>query len=257
MHLRRLLLFLLGCVVACTDAGGEEETLLILSAASAQDVCRDVASSFEARTGLAVEVAPGPSSGHARSILEGAPATIFLSAHTEWATRLERAGRVLARKDLLANTLVLVVPHGFTSRIRHPRDLLEGAGRYLALAGPSVPAGRYGEQALENLGLLGPLEKAGRIVRGQDARSVLSFVERGEAEGGVVYATDADIVKAVDVAFTFPKSSYEPIIYSLLLLKGDHDDVAARALFDAFLTPEAARVFRRRGFRVVAKATER
>ena len=257
MRARCLLLLLVGCVVACSDGGKRKKSLLILSAASAQDVCLDVASSFEKRTGLSVEVAPGPSSGHARAILEGAPAALFLSAHPEWAARLEKAGRVLERRDLLRNSLVLVVPRGLRPRIHHPRDLLEGAGRHLALAGPSVPAGRYGEEALGNLGLLERLEKGGRIVRGQDARSVLSFVERGEAEGGVVYATDADIAKGVDIAYVFPKDTHDPIVYPLLLLKGEHDAAAARALFEAFLTPDAARAFRRRGFRVVAEATER
>ncbi len=257
MCARRLLIFLLGCAVACGDAGEREESLVIRSAASAQDVCRDVVSAFEERTGVAVEVAPGPSSGHARAILQGAPAALFVSAHGEWAVRLEKAGRVVARRDLLRNSLVLVVPRDSKSRIGTPRDLLGGEGRHLALAGPSVPAGRYGEEALRSLGLWGPLEKAGCIVRGQDARSVLSFVERGEAEGGVVYATDAQIARGVDVAYVFPESTHDPIVYPLLLLKGDHDAAQARALFDAFLTPEAAGTFQRRGFRLVEEATER
>jgi molybdate transport system substrate-binding protein len=50
-------------------------------------------------------------------------------------------------------------------------------------------------------------------------RVALSYVERGEAEAGIVYATDARASGTVDVVHTIDPAFHEPILYILVTLK--------------------------------------
>ncbi|KKW93142.1 molybdate ABC transporter substrate-binding protein, partial [Sphingobium chungbukense] len=82
----------------------------------------------------------------------------------------------------------------------------------LAMANPdSVPAGKYGKAALTALGIWPSV--ANRLALGDNVRSALALVERGEARLGIVYATDARASKDVVVAGSFPPGSHEPIRY--------------------------------------------
>ena len=70
--------------------------------------------------------------------------------------------------------------------------------RTIALGDPaSVPAGQYGKQTLENLRLYDKLKS--KLVLAKDVRQVLTYVETGDADAGLVYATDAQISKRVQV----------------------------------------------------------
>jgi molybdate transport system substrate-binding protein len=80
----------------------------------------------------------------------------------------------------------------------------------------SVPAGKYGKDALTALGLWPTVAK--RLALGDNVRSAMALVERGEARLGIVYATDARVSKNVMVAGVFPASSHAPIRYPLARL---------------------------------------
>jgi molybdate transport system substrate-binding protein len=149
---------------------------------------------------------------------------------------------------LLGNTLVLVVPRGNPARVARPEDLAADAVRKLALAGPTVPAGIYARQALAHLHLLEPLEKEHKIAAGENVRVTLAYVERGEAEAGVVYGSDARITDKVEVAFTFPASTHAPIVYPLVLLRAAEPNAGARRFYDYLQGPESATVFLKHGF---------
>jgi molybdate transport system substrate-binding protein len=79
-------------------------------------------------------------------------------------------------------------------------------------------------------------------------RVTLAYVERGEAEAGIVYGTDAKISKQVEVATTFPPVTHEPIEYPLILLETGEKNAAAQQFRDRLTGPAAAAVFRRYGF---------
>jgi molybdate transport system substrate-binding protein len=191
-------------------------------------------------------VSTGSSNALAAQIVEGAPAHIFLSASAEWAEHLRGRGLVARETVLLSNALVIVVPAGNPAGVRGPGDLSAKSVRKVALAGENVPAGKYAKQALEASGAFAPI--ASKVVRGQDVRMALGHVERGEAEAGIVYATDARASRAVETVFTFPADSHERIVYPLLLLQRGARNPSARFLFDHLTKTEAGEVFRRRGF---------
>jgi molybdate transport system substrate-binding protein len=93
-----------------------------------------------------------------------------------------------------------------------------------------------------------------RAVTGDNVRTVLAWVARGEADAGVVYGTDAKVEPRVKVAFTFPQSSYPAILYPMAIVKGaSHAKDAAEFL--AFCQSAAGMaVFRDAGFSVAPTA---
>lgn len=192
------------------------------------------------------------SSALARQIEQGAPADLFVSADEPWMDYLAERHLIEAstRVSFLSNRLVLIAPrdHPFSITIRTGFDLAGALhGGRLAMADPdSVPAGRYGRAALQNLGVWNSV--ASLVVRGENVRAALRFVETGEAAAGIVYATDAQASGArVVIVDTFPEISHPHISYPLVVVRGGRT-AEARA-FAAFLQTEAARaVFRRQGF---------
>lgn len=197
----------------------------------------------------------GPSSGLAAQIEAGAPVDLFLSASPEWGAHLQVRGLTARIVPLLTNRLVLVVPKGSARQIREPRDLAQPGIEHVALAGESVPAGKYAGQALDQLGVLGGLAAAGKIVRGQDVRAALAFVERGEADAGIVYATDARSSELVEVVYEFPSELHEPIAYVLVLLQHGQAKPEAVTLFEWLQSPDALKLFESAGFQPLPAVT--
>jgi len=235
-----------------TSASTVDASVLLLAAASTTDAVTALAEAYEDETGVRVRVSTGASTALAAQIIAGVPADLFLSANPSWAHAVEAARDVRASTPLLTNTLVLVVPALDALPIAGPDDLHGEDIRFVAVAGEDVPAGRYAEQALRVTGVYERLLEEGRLARGQDVRVTLGYVETGEADAGVVYATDARATDGVRIVHTFDASTHDRIIYPLLLLSGS----APAASFHDFLrTPDAMRVFQAHGFAPIAVTT--
>lgn len=188
------------------------------------------------------------SSTLAQQIIAGAPADLFLSASEDWANEVTARGLAAERCDLLRNTLVIVTPAASETELASPADLLRPAFERIAVADTeSVPAGRYARNALQAAGLWEQVRP--RLVQGANVRQALVFVERGEAQAGLVYATDAAISRHVRVAYAFDARATGPIVYPLVRLRGDGPAAAAaRRLYAALRSAEARAVFEAYGF---------
>lgn len=255
MHRRLALLSvataLLGPAAAlrAQDAGGE---LVVFAAASLQNAFEDVGRLHARRSGRTPRFSFAASSALARQIEQGAPAAVFASADERWMDHLAQRRLIVAetRQSLLGNRLVLVVPAArpATVDLRPGFDLaalLGKDGRWVTGDPASVPAGRYAQAALTQLGAWPAAEK--RLVRAENVRVALAFVERGEAAAGVVYATDAALSSKVHVAGVFPADSHPPVRYPVAVL-ARHDTPAARDFLRTLASAEARAVFRRYGF---------
>jgi molybdate transport system substrate-binding protein len=229
------------------------DPLVILAAASTKDAVEELAVEFERQAGTRVRVSAGPSNALARQIVSGAATDLFLSANEEWAEHVAEQGLAEATAPLLTNQLVLIVPRDNPANIQSAADLAGSRVKRVALAGESVPAGMYAEQALRALGLYGPLMDDKKVVRGQDVRTTLGYVERGEVDAGIVYSTDAKIAKQVAILSEFDLKSYDPIVYPLVLVKRDRPNPTARRLFEFLRSPDAAAVFKQFGFERIAE----
>ncbi len=252
-EIRAFLFLSLALVVGCdssvskTDAP-EDNPVVLLAAASTAEAVEEIAREFQEETGIRVTVSTGGSNALANQIIAGAPADVFLSASQEWADAV--AAKQLAEKSqpLLTNRLVLIVPRGNPDKVNSPDDLKSPRLTKLALAGESVPAGKYADQALRSLGLLEDLARENKIARGQDVRGALTYVELGEASAGIVYATDAKISQRVEVVYTFLADTHDEVVYPAVLLKRGAENASARRFFDYLCGTKAMEVFQRQGF---------
>ena len=205
---------------------------------------------FERRHGIRVQANYAATSALVQQITAEAEADVLLFANTLWVDHLEERGALAERRDLLSNSLVIVVPLDSRVELNKPEDLTSDRIRHVALADPDgPPAGIYARQTLESLGLWKKLKD--KLAPGADVRRALSFVETGAAEAGIVYATDAADSRSVRVAVELDPSLTDPICYPAALLKRAADKPAARALYRYLTSAEAAEVFRGHGFAVL------
>ncbi len=240
------LLLLAGCAPSTKAPAPAQLTFSI--AASTQDAAGDLNRKFAAEQHIELRLNPGSTSTLAQQIIQGAPADLFLSASRQWTTAVEEAGKIQHSVPYLTNSLVLIVPQANPAQVASPDDLLTDRVQHLALAGEQVPAGKYGRQALTKLEILAELTAQNKLAIGDDVRSALAYVRRGEAEAGIVYATDALVDDQVRVVHTFDPQLHDEIVYMLVLLKDAAEPEAARRYYDFLQTPPALTVFQRYGF---------
>ena len=212
-----LLFFCLPRVAAQTD----NPPLIVFAAASLTNALQEVGDSFTKDSSIPVKFSFAASSVLARQIENGAPADVFFSADIEWMDYLQsrKLIQVATRHDMLGNHLVLVASADSKIVLKigphFPLAKTLGTGR-LATGDPdSVPVGRYAREALSNLGVWNEVEA--RLVRAENVRSALAFIDRGEASLGIVYATDARIDRKVRVVDVFPDNTHMPIVYPIAL----------------------------------------
>lgn len=249
----RLLTLLFALVLAAPSFAQDKPRLTIFTAASLTEALSDVGKAYADAGHEPPVFSFAATSALARQIENGAPAALFISADEEWMDYL--AARKLtdapSRVSVLGNSLVLVVPKGEALDIAiGPHFDLAGAlkGRKLSLADPTgVPAGRYAQAALTSLGVWKTVEPL--VVRADNVRAALTFVERKEAAAGIVYATDAALTDKVAVAGTFPATSHPPISYPLAII-ARNDSADARAFRDFLLSEPAKAIYRKYGFAV-------
>lgn len=250
---------LLACIVLAVIAVAPARVLppnvdLTISAAiSLQNALQEVSNLYHtAHPNVTVHLNLGASGTLQRQIEQGAPVDLFLSAAESEMDGLESKGLIVhdTRKNLLANSVVLIVPKGHTD-IRHFQDLAQPAVKIIAIGNPeSVPAGKYAEQVLTHFGLYDSLRP--KFVFAKDVRAVLTYVETGNADAGIVYETDALTSSQVTVTATAPPGSHAPVVYPVAVIAASPNAAAGKE-FESFLFgPEAAAVFRKYGFRPVA-----
>ena len=204
--------------------------ITVFAAASLSNALQDLGDGFTKETSIPVRFSFAASSALARQIENGAPADIFFPADLEWMDYLQSRNLIQrdTRRDVMGNRLVLIAPSGSLAKLKiEPHFALAaalGKGR-LATGDPdSVPVGRYAREALTTLGVWSEVQD--HLVRADSVRSALAFVDRGEAQLGIVYETDALIDKHVRVVDVFPASSHLPIIYPIALTTAAKSDAA-------------------------------
>jgi molybdate transport system substrate-binding protein len=85
-------------------------------------------------------------------------------------------------------------------------------------------------------------------VLSKDVRQVLTYVETGNADAGLVYATDAQASGKVRVVATAPESTHDPIVYPAAVIQGSHSEAAARQFVEYLGSPASQAIFVKHGF---------
>ena len=240
---------LLGPVLAHSSWPPPQQTVTVSAAASLKDALDQISQLYRSeKPGVSVRFNLGGSGTLQRQIEQGAPVDVFISASPDEMDRLEAKGLLLpgTRRNLVANSVVLIVPASSAS-IGSFQDLVEPQVKLIAIGEPqTVPAGKYAREVLTHMGLYDRLKP--EFVLAKDVRQVLTYVATGNADAGIVYATDARISQKVKVAATAPAGSHSPVIYPVAVVKASRDPTAAKD-FEAFLEGSQAQgVFQKFGF---------
>lgn len=225
----------------------EIETLTVFAAASTQNAVQQVASAYQEKTGIEIEINAASSSTLARQIEMGMPADIFISANPKWMYYLEEQGLLQVDSPcvLLSNRLVLIAPAEASLTPGDVNALLASLEGPLALGDPShVPAGQYAKQALDSYG--GFNRFAERVLPGNNVRAALAYVERGEAQLGIVYATDARLSKQVKLMGSLDPTSHDPVTYMASVMA--EAKVGAPDFLTYLQSDEAQAIFAEFGF---------
>jgi molybdate transport system substrate-binding protein len=233
------------------------DAITVSAAISMKDALEEVAQAYEKRTGDDVELNFGSSGQLMTQIARGAPVDVFISAAEEQMDQLARDKQIdpRTRVDVARNRLVLIVPGDVTGARMSFEGLSDQRFKRISIGQPeSVPAGKYAMQVLTTLGLTDAVRD--RLVYGANVRQVLSYVERGEVEAGIVYRTDALSARNVSVVATADESWHEPIRYPAAVVSASlHRDAGER--FVTFLRgDEAQQTLTRHGFTPVLPATQ-
>ena len=171
--------------------------IIVSAAASLTDVLNELAQTFqEEYPGTEVSFTFGGSGALQTQIEEGAPVDLFFSAAESNMDALEEQGLIDAatRKDVLQNEIVLIAPQGETA-VTSFETILDSEPQIALGEAESVPAGKYAQEIFTNLGIWDEVKS--HAVFASNVREVLAWVEAGEADCGVVYATDAKTSDAV------------------------------------------------------------
>ena len=252
--LRALLLaIMLAAAAGWAASARAQDAPTIAAAADLQFALTEVATAFEAETGLEVKLAFGSSGNFARQIRQGAPFQLYLSADENYVLDLARDGFTRDGGELYAvGRLVIIVPHGSPLKADGSLDdlraaLEDGRVQKFAIANPEhAPYGRRAEEALRHAGLWQAIQH--RLVLGENASQGAQFATSGSTQGGII-AHSLALSPQVSALGTFeliPAEWHAPLRQRMVLLE---EAGATAERFFAFVRRPAARaIMRRFGF---------
>ena len=204
-------------------------SLLISAAASLKEVLVEIQPLYQqSQPNVNINYNFGSSGTLQQQIEQGAPTDIFISAAKKQVDTLEQKGLLVtgSRNIIAKNRLVLIVPKNAVG-INSFYSLKDAKVKKIAIGEPrSVPAGQYAQQVLEKLKIW--TEVKSKLVFANNVRQVLASVESGNADTGLVYATDAKISNRVKVVVTADEKYHSPIIYPLAVVKRSNNVNAAK-----------------------------
>lgn len=249
------LLLLAGCGDGGTSASGGSHpsgsasggaptgSITVLAAASLTGSFTEIGTDFEAaHPGTKVTLSFGPSSGLATAITGGAPADVFASASQKNMDSVTEAGLASGDKAFVRNVMEIAVPPANPAGVTRLEDLAK-PGVKVALCQAQVPCGTVAAKVFANAGL-----HVTPVSQEVDVKAVLTKVQLGEVDAGVVYVTDvraaADKVRGIEIPAEVNASTTYPIA---ALTRAPNPSLAA-AFVEYVLSPDGQKVLTDAGF---------
>ena len=239
---------------AKSTADGEvfdDTTVTVFAAKSLNSVMETLISEYNKTQPNVKLVGSYDSSGTLMTqIEEGASCDVFFSAAAKQMDQLEADGLVVegTRHNVVNNQVVVITLKDSDTAVTGLENLNEA--KSIALAGGSVPVGKYTRQALMNLGILDKVDDASTITTEQvsealggaeiseqaNVSKVLIAVTEGACEVGTTYYSDTygyeDQIKILQTV------SYDltgNVIYPICRVENKEADAAKKKAADDFL----------------------
>ena len=218
----------------------EARPITVFAAASLSESFQELGKAFEAKTHAKVTFSFGASSMLVTQVQQGAPADVLATA--DEATMAKVADQTDAPRPFAHNRLEIAVEKGNPKQVAGLADLARG-DLAVVLAAEQVPVGKYGRAALD---------KAGVTVTPKsleaDVKAVLNKVALGEADAGIVYATDVAAAAGKVTGVVIPDAQNVLATYPIAVVKKSAEASTAKAFADFVVSPEGRAVLARYGF---------
>jgi molybdate transport system substrate-binding protein len=252
---------LTSCGPGAPEPGGGDRELVVFAAASLTEAFSEAAQQFELNNpGVTVVLNLAGSQQLAHQLSQGAPADVFASADEQQMEAAIKTDRVRSGSDqtFASNHLALIYPADNPAGLRTLSDLAR-PGLKLVLAAPEVPAGHYATLFLDAAGVdpgFGPIFRDGVLANvvsyEENVRAVLSKVRLGEADAGIVYASDVE-PKLEDVGrLTIPEYLNVQAGYSIAPLINSEQSELAHEFIDFVLSSQGQGLLQENGLAPVA-----
>jgi molybdate transport system substrate-binding protein len=233
-------------------------TLNVFAAASLTAAFGDIGKAFQAaHPGVTVTFNFAGSQQLAQQINSAAPADVFASANQTQMDAAVKGGRVAqgSSKPFVNNRLVVIFPKANPAGVQTLQDLAK-PGLKLVLADKSVPVGQYALNFLDNAVKDGSFGAAFKddvlknvVSYELDVKSVLTKVELGEADAGIVYTTDAATdTKGQTAQLAIPDNLNVIAVYPIAVVKDSPNLSLAQVFVDFVLSPDGQAILTRYGF---------
>jgi molybdate transport system substrate-binding protein len=228
---------------ASASASPLSGTVTVLAASSLTESFNTLGRQFEAaHPGVTVKFSYGASSTLATQITAGAPADVFASASPKNMQQVTQAHDAGTPTTFAVNEMEIAVPPSNPKHIATVADLTR-PGTKVALCATQVPCGATARQVFTNAKVT-----VTPVTLGQDVKSVLTTVEQGEVDAGVVYKTDVHAAGTKVTGVTIPEAQNASTSYPIATLTGSRNAAAARAFVDYVLSADGQKVLAAAGF---------
>jgi molybdate transport system substrate-binding protein len=225
-------------------------TILVAAAASLQKALQEVTPIYtKANPNHSVNYNFAASGVLQQQIEQGAPVDVFISAADRQMTNLQSKGLLVSgtQQNLLTNQLVLIVPKQSSVSLTNFRQLIKPQVKRISIGEPrSVPVGQYATEVLKNLGILEQVKS--KFVLGNNVKSVLTTVETGDVDAGIVYITDAKSSDKIAIVATADEKLHSPIRYPIAVIESSKSIDRSKQYLEFLQSKPAQAVFKRYGF---------
>ena len=226
-----------------TSASPSGGTITVFAAASLTGSFTTLGKQFEAaHPGDTVKFSFGPSSGLAEQITSGAPADVFASAARANMDQVVKAGDASSPQDFAKNTAEVATPPNNPGKVTSVNDLAKKSVK-VALCQPQVPCGVVTADVFKNVGIT-----VKPVTLQPDVKSVLTQVETGNVDAGMVYVTDVKAAGSKVNGVPIPASDNASTLYPIATIKGSKPTSEARAFMNYVLSSAGQQVLAAAGF---------
>jgi molybdate transport system substrate-binding protein len=218
-------------------------SVTVFAAASLEGSFTAIGQRFQAaHPGVKVTFSFGASSTLAQQIISGAPADVFASASPKNMQQVVSAGDASAPATFASNVMEVAVPAANPGHVSSVADLAKPSVK-VALCQPQVPCGVVAAEVFRKAGI-----KVRPVTLQPDVKSVLTQVELGDVDAGMVYVTDVKAAGTKVRGVVIPANENASTAYPIATVSKSGNLAAAKAFEAYVLSPAGQRVLAAAGF---------
>jgi molybdate transport system substrate-binding protein len=228
---------------AASSSAAKTGTITVFAAASLMGTFTELGKQFEAaHPGDTVKFSFGASSALATQINSGAPADVFASASTKNMDQVVTPGNASNPQNFAKNVMEVAVPPSNPAKVTSVNDLAKSSVK-TALCQPQVPCGVVAAEVFKNAKIT-----VKPVTLQPDVKSVLSQVELGSVDAGMVYVTDVMAAGSKVKGVTIPADVNGSTLYPIAALTHSKEQAIAQAFVAYVLSPPGEQVLKAAGF---------